>query len=188
MFLRLLTLERSSHQLGCETYPRSLDRDFLSKKFRQPKKWRAHRALQVSTHMSRYTCTKLNRPSVPLIRLHGCFCLQGPAHRTSRAFRYYKAPRTQLRRAGDGDGEGEEVEGDEYLETMQQRSAVWRELSACVVRPAAVMAMLLLVLHAPHSALSQWPICYDHFVPDKIGPAKKPGPRRATALPPPAAA
>ena len=134
--------------------------------------------------MSRYTCTKLNRPSVPLIRLHGCFCLQGPAHRTSRAFRYYKAPRTQLRRAGDGDGEGEEVEGDEYLETMQQRSAVWRELSACVVRPAAVMAMLLLVLHAPHSALSQWPICYDHFVPDKIGPAKKPGPRRATALPP----
>jgi len=127
------------------------------------------------------------RPSVPLIRLHGSVCSQGPAHRTSRAFRPYKAPRTQVpgrRRAGNGDGEGEEVEGEEYLETMQQRSALWRELSACVVRPAAVMAMLLLVLHAPHSALSQWPICYDHFVPDKIGPAKKPGPRRATALPP----
>lgn len=72
---------------------------------------------------------------------------------------------------------------------MQQHSALWRELSACVVRPAAVMAMLLLVLHAPHSALSQWPICYDHFVPDRIGPTKKPGPQglqqRCHLLPPP---
>jgi hypothetical protein len=88
-------------------------------------------------------------------------------------------------RAGTGDGEDvdadtdADAEVDAYLETMRKRSAAWRELSACVVRPAAVMTLLILVLHAPHGALSQWPICYDHFVPDKTGEAQRPGLRRA---------
>ena len=63
----------------------------------------------------------------------------------------------------------------EATERMRQRSALWREFSTCFVRPAVVMALLLLVLHAPRSALSSWPICYDHYVPERIGPDKKPG-------------
>ena len=90
-----------------------------------------------------------------------------------------------MREGVSGSGEGAEHtlddvgDEDEAWERERiwerQRGRLWRELSACVVRPAAVLAVLLLLLHGPGSALSVWPICYDYYVPDKIGEGQSPG-------------
>lgn len=53
--------------------------------------------------------------------------------------------------------------------THPRRQALWHSLSACAVQPAIVLVVLLLLLHGPSCVLSVWPICYDHYVPDKIG-------------------
>jgi len=53
--------------------------------------------------------------------------------------------------------------------THPRRQALWHNLSACAVQPAIVLVVLLLLLHGPSCVLSVWPICYDHYVPDKIG-------------------
>jgi len=66
------------------------------------------------------------------------------------------------------------MSGEGMVASGKERGTLWRSTTACVVQPSSALVLLLLV-HGPNMALSAWPVCYDYYVPDKVGPTKSPG-------------
>jgi len=58
-------------------------------------------------------------------------------------------------------------------ERRRRPGPTWREVGGCLISPAVGMALLLLLAYGPTRALSQWPICYDYWVPTTIGEGRK---------------
>ena len=85
--------------------------------------------------------------------------------------------RSHRQRLGKSEADvGWEQDG-EALEQSRKQSTEWRKMSVCVVRPSALISLLLLTLWSEYwpRAVGVWPICYDHYVPDTYGEAETPG-------------